>query len=192
MIFLGLDISTANIGYVLIDNSNGKKLLKANSVTLSDISGLYEKAAYTRECLINECKDYIIDAIVIEESLKSFKKGQSSPHVVALLNRFNGIISFIVRDTFKVPIHFEDSKSARKKVGITLNKEKDTKEQIFEWARNKEIMKDYAWPTKVLKSGPRKNQTVFEVRCYDIADALVMSLWACSYLNSRDLDYTIC
>jgi hypothetical protein len=178
MIILGLDISTANIGYTLVKSGSpqGHELIKADSITIHDIKGLYEKAAYARECLINECKDYTIDIIVIEESLKSFRKGLSSPAVIALLTRFNGIISFIVRDTFKAPVHFVDVKTARKCVGIAILKDKDTKEQVFEWARNREIMKDYVWPTKVMKSGKRKNQTVFEPRCYDISDALVMSL----------------
>lgn len=194
MIILGLDISTANVGYSLVESGSPQshRLIKANSLSIHTKDGLYQKAAYTRECLINELKDYKVDVIIIEESLKSFKKRSSSPTVIALLNRFNGMISFIVRDAFNAPVHFVSATSARKKVGIVLVKELDTKEQIFEWVKNNNLMKDYQWPTKKLKSGPRKNQEVFEARCYDISDAFVMSFWGCNHLKNQELNYTIC
>jgi hypothetical protein len=31
------------------------------------------------------------------------------------------------------------------------------------------------WPTKILKSGPRKGQEVLEIGCYDMADAYVIA-----------------
>lgn len=194
MIVLGLDISTSNVGYSLVESGSPQRhrLIKANSISIQKVSGLYDKAAYTRDILIKECEGIEIDAVVIEESLKSFMKRRSSAGVLALLNRFNGIISFIMRDTLKVPVHFVNSTSARKKVGLVIDKEKDTKEQIFEWARNQSLMSNYVWPTKNLKSGPRVGQTIYESYCYDISDSLVMSVWACENLKIKDLDNTIC
>ena len=201
MIILGLDISTSNVGYTLIESDESPvkrgsprihRIVKSNSITIGKVSGLWSKSAYTRDILIKECKGYKIDAVVVEEALKSFTKRRSSAGVLALLGRFNGIISFICRDTFGCPIHFVGSTTARKKVGIKIDKEKDTKEQIFAWAREQSVMKDYKWPTKVLKSGARKGQTIYEPNCYDISDSLVMAIWACDNLNIDDLDDTIC
>ena len=49
---------------------------------------------------------------------------------------------------------------------------KDVKEQVFEWV-DKHL--GYTWPTKVLQSGPRKNQTIIIPESLDMADAWVVA-----------------
>ena len=49
----------------------------------------------------------------------------------------------------------------------------DTKEQVLEWATNQ--LTDFSWPTKTLKSGPRKDQVIADPGCYDMADAYVIA-----------------
>ena len=194
MIVLGLDISTSNIGMVLLERglSQRHRLVKVGGYPISNIRGLHSKADAIRDNLLRDCAGVKIDAIVIEESLISFRSRRSSAGVLAVLNRFNGIISFIVRDSFGVPVHFIGSSTARKAVGIKLNKALDTKLQIFEWARTRPSMEGFIWPTRVMKAGKNKGETVYEGHCLDIADALVVATWACDNLNISDLDSTIC
>ena len=176
------------------DDRQSFRLLSAGSIRTSEREGLYDKARYVRESLVTACSGVKIDAIAVEESLVSFGKRRSSAGTLAVLNRFNGIVSFIARDTFDVPVAFVNSIVARKRVGIKIDKDSgvDTKEQIFAWARSHPLMRDFSWPTKVVSRGERKGQTVFEPWCYDISDAFVTALWACGNLNTSDLSSTIC
>lgn len=196
MLVLGLDISTSNVGYALLysGDSQSESLVFADSISVGEKEGLYDKSRYVREVLLEKCKGYKIDIIAIEESLMSFGKMRSSAATLAVLNRFNGMVSFVARDSIGSPVAFVNSVVARKKVGLKIDKtlEIDTKEQIFSWAKSHPIMEGYEWPTKVLKSGERKGQTVYEKRCYDISDAFVTSLWACQNLNIDGLSVTIC
>lgn len=181
---------------VLLESGDSQRhtLIKANGYPISGIPGLYNKACFIRQQLLKDCGDtgFVIDAIVVEEPLMSFQRNKSSAGVIAILNRFNGILSFMTRDTFKVPVHFVPSITARKAVGIKLNKELDTKQQIFEWVRSRPPMVDFTWPTRVMKAGKHKGETVFENHCLDISDAYVVSAWACENLNIEDINETIC
>jgi Holliday junction resolvasome RuvABC endonuclease subunit len=196
MIVLGLDISTANVGWALVESDGHERhrIIKANSIHVSKKDGLYEKAKLVRDTLVHECAGFEIEAAVIEESLVSFGRRRSSAATIAVLNRFNGIVSFIVRDSLKIPIVFVNSLVARKRVGLKINKDsgEDTKEQIFSWVRSHPVMHEYDWPTKVISSGKRKGQKVYEVWCYDISDAFVTALWGCFDLNKHPPSLTIC
>lgn len=196
MIVLGLDISTSNVGWAIVASGDCQRhrLIGASSIKVSEKKGLYDKARYVRESLQAACSGIKIDAIAVEESLMSFGKRRSSANTLAVLNRFNGIVSFIARDTFDAPVAFVNSVAARKKVGIKIEKDSsvDTKEQIFSWARSHPMLENFEWPTKIISRGKRKGQTDYEPWCYDISDAFVTALWACGNLNSSDLSSTIC
>jgi len=49
----------------------------------------------------------------------------------------------------------------------------DTKIQVLDWVKCE--IPYYSWPTKTLKSGPRKGESVLEPGCYDMADAYVIA-----------------
>jgi len=194
LIILGLDISTSNVGMVLLESgvSQRHKLIKANGYPISSIRGLYDKTCYIREKILEMTEGVKVDVVVVEESLMSFRRAHSSAGVIAILNRFNGIISFVARDVLKVPVHFVPSMTARKGCGIKLDKQLDTKTQIFDWVKARPEMTEYVWPTRVMKAGAKKGETVFEVHCLDISDAFVVACWACSNLNIDEIDETIC
>ena len=65
----------------------------------------------------------------------------------------------------------------QKKCGISI------KDQVFKW-----VFEDinYSWPTKILKSGPRKGQKINLDECYDIADAYVIAKAGFVHLNSSE------
>jgi len=194
MVILGLDISTSNVGMVLLESGDPQRhrLIKANGYPISGIRGLWNKACFIRDRLTEMTRDIKVDVVVVEEPLMMFHRKGSSAGVIAILNRFNGIVSFVARDTTGAPLHLVNSSVARKGVGIKLDKSLDTKLQIFEWAQKRSEMEGYNWPTKVMKAGTRKGETVFEGHCFDISDALVVALWACENLNIEQIDDTIC
>lgn len=192
MIILGLDISTANIGICVLDD---EKLIYAEGVPMSKIKGMYAKAEHFRLKIENvqklvSAKKIKIDAIVVEQSLQAFRRRMSSASTISMLNRFNGIVSYITRSIFDVPVYQVNAVSARKKIGLTINKKSEitTKDQILNFVKSKTNMKDFTWPTKVLRGGPNKGKTVDEVFCYDIADAFVVASWGVKYLKNDMLD----
>ena len=90
------------------------------------------------------------------------------------LARFNGVVSFMVQDIFGIKPEFLNVNAARKSLEIKMDRKSDlsTKEQVLSWVRG-EV--DYEWPTRVMKSGPRKGQVVLEDYVYDMADAYVIA-----------------
>ena len=198
MIILGLDISTSNIGFCVIEKKPGcsDSLLHALGLPLTKVKGMYAKAEVFKEHLhevsniILEKTGQRIDVVVIEESLQAFRRNMSSAATISKLNRFNGIVSYISRSFLEVPVHMVNVISARRQVGLRLDKksEKNTKEQVFDWTNDQKTMKHFEWPTKILKSGPSKGKTRYESFCFDIADAFVVAHWGSQYLKIDDLD----
>ena len=68
--------------------------------------------------------------------------------------------------------------TARKNAGLKVDRKSEVtiKEQVLAWVKDQPDFLDYQWPTKVLKSGPRKGQEIQAPECYDIADAAVVAL----------------
>ena len=160
-------------------------LIKSEGIHLSNLKTLYDKAGYVHDHFLKLSKEYDIEKIYIEEALQSFRRGLSSAKTLSTLSRFNGIISYLAFKTFDCEPDLVNVIKARSTLGIKLDRksEKTTKDQVFEWAQNRKEFESFPWPTKTLKSGPRKGQTIFDKSCYDIADAFVMSLYGINSLK---------
>lgn len=192
---LGLDISTSNVGICLIDSEVPPEhsVVLAIGYPISKLKGLYVKSCAIQDAFLSIKKEHTIDVIVVEEPLEAFRKGMSSAHTIAHLNRFNGIISFLARTTFNRPVVLCNAVEARKQVGIKLDKKSEigTKDQVLTWVKSRAEMQKYAWPMKQMKSGPHAGQMREEGHCYDIADSFVVSLWGTKFLQSAVLDESV-
>ena len=180
MLILGLDISTSITGYCIMDTeaSLGHRLVVADGLIISHEKDPYTKSVLIRD-LFNEllCK-YKIDRIVVEENLQAFRRGLSSAKTLSTLARFNGIVCFLAQDVFQIPVEMINVNSARKLAGLKVDRKDDIpiKEQIVSWIKTQPDFFDFKWPTKKLKSGPRKGTVILAQKCYDIADAGVICL----------------
>jgi len=178
MIILGLDISTSCTGITIMDNH--KNLLLCNYIEISKCKGLYSKAEKIREAFNKINEEYDISHIFVEENLQKFRPGFSSAKVLTTLSKFNGIVCYIANEVFKKstePINI-NVVSARKSLGLKIQREKkcgvSTKDQVLNW-----VSKDcesIVWPTKVLKSGPRKGMEIISTTSYDMADSYVIAV----------------
>jgi len=171
---LGLDVSTACTGWCVLDMSGS--LVSMGAIELSSIKNTYKKAKLVRDKMSSLLIDYNIKSVYIEENLQSFRSGFSSARTLSTLARFNGIVSLICYETFNLdPIHINVN-HARRSLDIKIIRKKDggqpTKAQILNWVSG-EI--DFLWPTKILKSGPRKGLKITKDTCYDMADAYVIA-----------------
>ena len=179
MTILALDISTSCTGYCILDPELDSKesLIHLGFIPLSKLKSHYDKANLVLETLNNIKTKYNITQIAIEENLQSFRSGFSSAQTLSSLAKFNGIVAYLCEDTFEVVPEFFNVNSARKSVGLKIVSKKkggqDTKLQVLEWAINE--LEGYDWPTKTLKSGPRKDLVITDPVCYDMADAYVIA-----------------
>lgn len=184
MIVLGLDISTSITGYCLIDTERplGHRLIETDGLIISKLKDSYDKSVFIREAFLSLSKKYKIEKIVVEENLQAFRRGLSSAKTLSTLARFNGVVCYIAQDVFQVPVEMINVNSARSRTGLKVDRKSDVpiKEQVVNWIKQHPDFSDYAWPTKQLKSGPRKGLVVMQQKCYDIADAAVVCLSSAS------------
>ena len=91
------------------------------------------------------------------------------------LAQFNGVVRWICYEIFNIEVHAINVNTARKNVGLKIDKKdktKTTKEKVLEWVSGVET--DIKWPTKILKSGPNKGKKRICNEAYDMADAYVI------------------
>ena len=170
---IGLDISTSVVGVCILGPE--VKLLSLNYINLEKEKSIFDKASKFKSELLSLTKGFEIKKIGIEENLQAFRPGLSSAKTIVTLARFNGICSYISQEVLRLTPEFVNVNSARKNLGVKIDRksDKNTKEQIQEFVSNLEPSFD--WPTKILKSGPRKNLEVLIKECYDMADAYVIA-----------------
>jgi hypothetical protein len=177
--YIGLDISTSIVGISLLDISGN--LVNLESVNLKKISCIFNKSNKIKDEFTNFKKKYLFEekiVLSVEESFQSFSKGFSSAKTLSKLNMFNGIVSYIASEIYSVIPEYINVNSARKNIGIKINKKlkESTKEQVFEWVKRDFDHNDYdfVWPERILKGGPNKGCVKFDESCYDMSDAYVI------------------
>ena len=172
---LGLDISTSCTGWCIL--SEDAELIDLGYFNLNSYSGLFKKSAEVKKRLLSLKEEFNIEKVFIEENLQAFRPGFSSAKTIVTLARFNGVVSYLTSQTFNLEPEYINVNVARKKVGLKIVPKRSggapTKDQVFDWVSSKI---QFDWPTKVMKSGPRKGQTVLEDFRYDMADAFVICL----------------
>lgn len=175
---LGLDVSTSSTGWAILDDSG--TLIEMGSFKLTKHDNLFDKAHAVQNGLLDLKSKYFISKISIEEPLQGFRRGMSSAHTLLTLARFNGIVSWLAFDVFGIKPIFFDSTSARRGLGIRIDKARDTKDQIMEWV---EVVTGQPLPRRIATTGKKKGMTLFASGVNDAADAYVMARAA--YLLNR-------
>ena len=172
---LGLDVSTNIIGYTVLTEEG--KMIEAGFCDLDSKKSTVQKAAQFKSTLDEIKAKYHIGAVWIEEPFMMFAKGGSSAQTMAKLSSFNGMIQYACLNVFGFDPDMINANHARKTLGIKIQREKlcgiSTKEQILTWVKLQ--IPNFDWPTKTLKSGPRRGLTIPAPSCYDIADSFVVA-----------------
>lgn len=163
-LILGLDVSTSCTGVCVVESTvtpddNGSHIIILEAIEFKGCKTLWEKAdvvhAYLSSLRCNGrlkgCTDSV--RIVLEEPLMGFRPGMSSAQTISTLMRFNGIVSYIARNTFNCEPEYIGSAHARKLCGIKLQRTAiggPQKEQVFAHMQTNDL-KYVVWPLK--KSG---------------------------------------
>ena len=176
-VYLGLDVSTSCTGWCVFTSET--VFAEMGKIDLAKKKGVYQKADIVRNVLSNLLIKYPITHVYIEENLQAFRPGLSSAKTLSTLARFNGIVSLLCYETFNLEPEHLNVNAARKALGIKLIRKKQggapTKEQVWDWVSADLDNPGYQWPTKVLKSGPRKGAVILDPGCFDMADAYVIA-----------------
>ena len=168
-LYLGIDVSTSCTGFALIDED--KKLIEASFIYL-DSPDHHQRALEVKK-EIERYSTRGIERVSIEANLTGFQRGRSSAHVLMTLARFNGVVTYLTREVLDITPDIISVTVARNNLGIKIPRGADPKAVVKIWVDSQE--KDFKWQTKVLKSGPRKGETVLEKGVEDAMDAYVMA-----------------
>ena len=177
---LGLDVSTSVTGLCVIDpgippDDRGSHIVHLDRIEFKKCKTLWEKADLTALELSGVLKKHPGSySVALEEPLMGFRTGMSSAATITTLMRFNGIVSYISREIFKVDPEYIASSSARKLCGIKMQKTSvagmSGKEQVFKYMSEHDL-KHVKWPTK------KNGQPIDSSR--DMTDAYVIARARC-------------
>ena len=169
---LALDISTSCTGWCVFNDQNA--LEGYGFIDLSKHKGLYDKASKVKAELLKMLIRYNIQEVAVEDNLQAFRPGLSSAKTLMTLAQFNGVVRWLCHSELDAPIYAHNVNSARKAVGLKIDRKskKKTKEQVWDWVKHEKS--EIKWPFKTLKSGPNKGEIRLCDQAYDIADAYVV------------------
>ena len=135
MYIIGLDVSSTRIGIAVLGSNDEIELSKVvklkSSLTLEQRAGIFESEMRKLE------KKYVPMAVYMEAPAMLFRGG-STAHVMAKLQRFNGMCSYICYKVFGEEIILVQPNKARKHLGIKIPRKKGiAKKVIIEWVSKK-------------------------------------------------------
>lgn len=135
MYIIGLDVSSTRIGIAVLDRDNQIELSKV--IKLKSNLTLEERAAIFESEMRKIEKKYVPLYVFMEAPAMLFRGG-STAHVMAKLQRFNGMCSYICYKVFKEEAILYPANQIRKALGIKLPRKKgQTKRIIIEWVKQK-------------------------------------------------------
>ena len=176
---LSLDASSTTVGYS-IWNKDTRELVEMNFYNMKSPI-ILEKADEFERLIIQLKEKYPqLDEMIIEDAMMAMFGGMSSAHTTTLLNQVN----ILYRDICKLKglkVNTITVIESRKKAFpmVKLRPKKiaggmSHKEQIFEVVVK--VLGAEMFPTKEMKSGKRKGETVFVDEAKDMADSYVVGL----------------
>ena len=174
--FLGLDISTSITGVSLI-NERGEVLL-CDHIDTRKTKNFFEKVEIIKQYFEDHrYTQSVVKEIWIEQSLQSFRSGFSSAQTLSTLDRFNGVISWIVYKSYSLEPSYIAASSARKLSGITIKRGEKAKEKVFKFLLDTES----DFEVQYTKHGnPRPGY-------YDRADSLIIAKAAREIWKQKNL-----
>lgn len=175
---LGVDISTSITGFAVVAEG---QLVYYDSIDMRKYKGIFEKTIVIKEKILDlyetyqlendpnasvgEAK-YPIEHIYIEQSLHMFMSGKSSAKVLSTLTRFNGVVSWLLFETFEIEPMFIGASTARKLAGIKVPRGKKAKKVVLQHL----IDTEPAFKVEYTKHGNPKPES------YDRADAIIVAM----------------
>jgi|TARA_Y100000296_G_scaffold21393_1_gene25345 Holliday junction resolvasome RuvABC endonuclease subunit len=177
---LGIDVSTSICGFSVVANN---QILYYNHIDLRKHKGVIKKAQVLKDKIDDlfeayQCDgehakfgfaDYPIEHIYIEQPFTFFNSGGSSAKTMAILQKFNGVVSWIVYEMFDIEPQYVTAMEARKLCGIKVPRGHKAKQVVLEHLLDTEP----AFSIEYTSHGNPKPES------YDRADAIVIAKAGC-------------
>jgi len=181
-LILGLDVSTSITGVCILNpiippDVKGSHIAYLDHIEFKKCKTIWDKA----DVVANEFSNFLHThpgeyRVVLEEPLMGFRTGMSSAATITTLMRFNGIVSYIAREIFKVDPEYIASSSARKTCGVKVQRTSiagmSGKEQVFKYMAEHDLS-HVTWPKK--KNGSPVDWSRDATDAYVIARAAMIS-----------------
>ena len=162
-VVMGLDVSSSKVGFSIIDLE--QNLLHYEAIKLSSKKELEDRCLDVERIITKS--PYEIKDIFIEAPFMMFSGGKTTAMTMSKLQRFNGMVSFMIRKNFgKNPILIAANK-ARGTIGLKIKRGEDTKKKVIEWVSNKYPKQFIVEMTRYGNPKPGTD---------DMADAIVVGL----------------
>lgn len=176
---LGVDVSTSITGFAVIADD---QLVYYDSIDLRKHKNVFDKTVAIKEKILDLYEMYQLDNddnaaagwgdsrypiqhIYVEQPFTFFNSGGSSAKTMATLQKFNGIVSWILFETFEIRPEYIGATSARKQVGIKVPRGQKAKQVVIEHL----IETEPAFKIEYTRHGNPKPES------YDRADAIVIA-----------------
>jgi len=172
---LGLDISTSITGVAVVAD---EQLLYYDSIDLRKHKDVFAKATEMKEKIMDlfemyQCDNdtlmgpskFPIEHIFIEQPFTFFNSGGSSAKTMAALQKFNGIVSWIVYELFEIKPEYIGATQARKLCGIKVPRGQKAKKVVL----NHLLETEKAFKIEYTIHGNPKPES------YDRADAIIIA-----------------
>jgi Holliday junction resolvasome RuvABC endonuclease subunit len=129
---IGIDVSTSKIGWAVIDEN--KKLIDSGVFKTNKKHSLEEKATDFLDSVLLPLKAlYPKSEVRIEAPFSMFSGGKTTAKTMSSLQRFNGMISLLIYQTFKKSAELVAPISARSRCGIKVPRGTKAKVVVMEW-----------------------------------------------------------
>ena len=176
---LGVDVSTSITGFAVVSDG---QLLYYDSIDLRRHKNIFDKTIAIKEKILDLYEmyqlnnddsalagfgdsKYPIKHIYVEQPFTFFNSGGSSAKTMAALQKFNGIVSWLLFEVFEIRPEYIGATSARKQVGIKVPRGQKAKQVVLEHLLDTEP----AFTIEYTRHGNPKPES------YDRADAIVIA-----------------
>tara|TARA_B100000242_G_C43045004_1_gene487697 strand:+ start:392 stop:958 length:567 start_codon:yes stop_codon:yes gene_type:complete len=176
---LGVDVSTSITGFAVVAD---EQLVYYDSIDLRKYKNVFDKTIVIKEKILDLYEmyqlnnddsssagfgdsEFPIEHIYVEQPFTFFNSGGSSGKTMAALQRFNGIVSWLLFEIFEIRPEYIGATSARKEVGIKVPRGKKAKQVVLEHLLETEP----AFNIEYTKHGNPRPES------YDRADAIVIA-----------------
>jgi Holliday junction resolvasome RuvABC endonuclease subunit len=174
---LGVDVSTSITGFAVVAD---EQVVYYDSIDLRKYKNVFDKTIAIKEKVLDlfemyQCNNddtsrlgpsiYPIEHIYIEQPFTFFNSGGSSAKTMATLQKFNGIVSWILYEIFEIKPEYIGASAARKEAGIKVPRGQKAKQVVIAHLLEHEP----AFKIEYTKHGNPKPES------YDRADAIVIA-----------------
>jgi Holliday junction resolvasome RuvABC endonuclease subunit len=176
---LGVDVSTSITGFAIIAEG---ELVYYDYIDLRKEKNVFAKTLLIKEKIMDifemyQCDNstkirfsdigsiFPIEHIYVEQPFTFFNSGGSSAKTMAVLQKFNGIVSWLLYELFEIEPEYIGATSARKEAGIKIPRGTKAKKVVMEYLLENET----AFKVEYTRHGNPKAQY------FDMADAIIIA-----------------